>query len=342
MKRFFSLGLAIVVAACLFVMSAPTLGFAQVVPNSVDPYELAPQNVHLYPITIDARVPYQYLPPIFAPTPMWRGAMNADIVQSFTPHNYKAYEIEDSTALVAWGRMKGDKQLTLESANQQEFLILPPEALDDGSSFFAFHTEMRCIPKNESGELAEYLERELNTGNSRVASIADQLPVDVLMYNYDRVADVADIQVRMEDILAGGVLANADGLATMPWPVEDIYISYSGWRRNPHRIRSLGGYVPEWFTIEGKLLAIKHHDGNDYLMKVTFEGYNPWFPITTAQNAMRKMIALSFNEFIETPSYIDFEKPLAGKEWHRQGSGNMEPYDTRRRVGKGSAGQGTY
>src|SRR5689334_201713 len=76
---------------------------AQVVPNSLDPYELAPKGVHLYPISIDARLPFYYLPPIYAPKPMWRGAMTAEDVHAFAPHNYVVYEVPDTAALACWG-----------------------------------------------------------------------------------------------------------------------------------------------------------------------------------------------------------------------------------------------
>lgn len=337
MKRIMWLVLSVALAIGMFIAPAS----AQVVPTSVDPFELAPQNVHLYPLTLDARLPFYYLPPIFAPAPMWRGSMDAAMVRSFTPHNYVAYEIPESTALVAWGKLKGDKQLVMEAANQQEFLILPPESIDDGGSFFSFRTTMRMIPDNQKGEFDEYLEHELVLPSSRVASIADEIPIALLLYEYDRVSDVADIQPRVNEALLGGI-KNADGLATMKFPVERIYISYSGWRRNPNRMRSAGQEVPEWLTIEGKIVALKEYDGDTYMLSVYFEGYNPWYPIETAKNVIRKMIALSFNEFIETTNYIDFEKPLSGKEWHRQGSGRMFPFDTRRRVGTGESNSGGY
>jgi hypothetical protein len=54
---------------------------------------------------------------------------------------------------------------------------------------------------------------------------------------------------------------------------------------------------------------------------------------------MRKLIALSFNEFVEPTRYYDVERPLNYKEWHRLGSQTpMDPYDTRMNVGGGSAG----
>src|SRR5260221_618443 len=94
-KRFAMLSLLLgMAAACVLPLAAS----AQVVPDTVDPYELAPQNIHLYPISLNARMPYYYLPPIFAPAPMWRGALTAADVQTFTPHNYLVYEIPDSTA----------------------------------------------------------------------------------------------------------------------------------------------------------------------------------------------------------------------------------------------------
>ena len=64
---------------CLHAVSVP----ARPPPDGAghrESYELAPQNVHLYPISLNARIPYYYLPPIFAPAPMWRGALTADDV----------------------------------------------------------------------------------------------------------------------------------------------------------------------------------------------------------------------------------------------------------------------
>ena len=51
MNRFMSLGLAIAVIALVLTGLAPNTASAQVVPDTADPYELAPQNVHLYPIS---------------------------------------------------------------------------------------------------------------------------------------------------------------------------------------------------------------------------------------------------------------------------------------------------
>ena len=100
--------------------------------------------------------------------------------------------------------------------------------------------------------------------------------------------------------------------------------------------------VPQWFTVEGKLLALKEVDGQNYLISVEFQGYQPWYPIETAKNVMRRLISLSFDEFSETVNYYDTELPLNAKEWYRQGSGQMYPYHTRTRWGTGSAGQGNY
>lgn len=341
MKRFMSLGIAITVVAIALTAMAPLTASAQVVPDTADPYELAPQNVHLYPISLNARMPYYYLPPIFAPAPMWRGAMTADDVYAFAPHNYVAYEIPQSTALVAWGTVDGDERVTLEAANQQEFIILPPDNLDDGSSFYLMKTTMRYVPRCTEEELMELIDRELMVRPSRVKSIADQLPVETLLYNYDRVSDVADIQPRLQDVLMG-IKNDADGLAVDEWPCENIYLNYSGWRRNANRMRSMGDFVPEFFTVEGKIVAHKRFDGGDYLLTVEFEGYNPWYPLETAKNTMRTMLGMSFDTFVEAVPYYDWEKPLNGKEWHRQGSGLIKPYDTRRHVGTGSAGQGAY
>lgn len=341
MNRFMSLGLAIAVIALVLSGLAPNAANAQVVPDTADPYELAPQNVHLYPISLNARMPYYYLPPIFAPAPMWRGALTAEDMHAIAPHNYVAYEIPDMSALVAWGTVKGDERVTLEAANQQQFIILPPENLDDGSSFFLVKTSMRYVPRGSAEELQEMIDRELMLAPSRVDSIAEQLPVDILMYEYERVSDVADIQPRLNEILTG-ITNDADGLGVDAWPMDNVYINYSGWRRNANRMRTMGDFVPQWFTIEGRIVGHKAYMGGNYLMTVEFEGYNPWFPIETAKNVMRKLVGLSFDEFVEPVRYYDVEKPLNGKEWHRQGSGLIKPYDTRRRAGGGSAGQGAY
>jgi hypothetical protein len=331
-KRFAMLGLLLGTAAA-FVL--PLAASAQVVPDTVDPYELAPQNIHLYPISLNARMPYYYLPPIFAPTPMWRGALTAADVQTFAPHNYVVYEIPDSTGLVAWGTSKKGQPKTLEAANQQQFMILPPSKIDDGSSYDLITVSMRYLPKCTANELKEMFQREVLLEPSRVSSIADSLPVDQLLTNFERVEDVADIQPRMHESLK-------NELATQAWPVEQIYINYSGWRRDPNRIRTLGDYVSNWFTCEGKLLALKHYEGGDYLVTVKWEGYQPWYPIEVAKNVMRKTLALSFDEFVETTRYYDVELPLDGKEWFRVGSPQYDPNDTRRNVGGGSAGQGMY
>lgn len=335
MTRFNYLGLAIAMLACLAISLAPLSASAQVVPDTVDPYELAPQNVHLYPISINARLPYYYLPPIFAPAPMWRGALTAEQVHAFTPHNFVIYDIPESTALVAWGTVKGDQRIVLEAVNQQEFMVLPPEALNDGSSFMLVRTSMRYVPRCSEEELLQMFERELLIEPGRVNTIAEQLPVGVLLHNYERIDDVADMQPRVHPALEDEVSAGY-------WPVERIYISYSGWRRDPNRQRTLGDDVSEWFTMEGKLLALKRWQGGNYLLEVEFEGYQPWYPQEFAKNMMRKMLALGFDQFIETVPYYDFERPLNSKEWHRQGSGEMMPYDTRQRVGTGSDGQSYY
>jgi len=307
---------------------------AQVVPDTADPYELAPQNIHLYPISLNARMPFYYLPPIFAPAPMWRGALTAADVQTFTPHNYVTYEIPDSTALVAWGSSKKGQPKTLEAANQQQFMILPPNKIDDGSSYDLITTSMRYLPKCSKEELEQMFQRELLLEPSRVASIADNLPVDQLLTNFERVEDVADVQPKIPDELK-------PELATKQWPVDKIFINYSGWRRDPNKIRTLGDFVSNWFTCEGKLLAIKHYGDGYYLVEVKWEGYQPWYPVEMAKNVMRKVLALSFDEFVETTRYYDVELPLDGKEWYRVGSPDYD-IDTRQNVGGGSAGQGMY
>jgi hypothetical protein len=330
-KRFAISGLLVGTMAA-FVL--PLAASAQVVPDTVDPYELAPQNIHLYPISLNARMPYYYLPPIFAPTPMWRGAMTAADVQTFAPHNYLVYEIPDSTGLVAWGTSKKGQPKTLEAANQQQFMVLPPSKIDDGSSYMLVTTSMRYLPKCTAEELKEMFNRELLLEPSRVSSIADSLPVDQLLTNFERVEDVADIQPRIAEELK-------PELATSEWPVDKIFINYSGWRRDPNKIRTLGDFVSNWFTCEGKLLALKKADDGYYMVTVSWEGYQPWYPIEFAKNVMRKVLALSFDEYVETTRYYDVELPLDGKEWFRVGSPDYS-VDTRQNVGGGSAGQGMY
>lgn len=341
MARFKHLVLVTLLAAALVGVLAPSAAFAQMVPDTVDPYELAPQNTHLYPVTLNARIPYYYLPPIFAPTPMWRGAMTADLVYGFAPHNYVVMEFPEDTALVAWGTMKGDEQVTLEAANQQKFVVLPPEAVRNNSrdplsaSYMIVRTEMRYVPKCTGEQLDELMLHELMMETDRTMSIADDLPVDVLLNNYDRVEDVADLDPKVHFFLQDEIANNA-------WPLERIMINYSGWRRNPNRIRTIGHYVPEWLTAEGKIVATKDYMGGKYLLTVEFSGYQPWYPLEFAKNVMRKMIALSFFDLeAETQPYYDFEKALNAKEWHRQGSPPLDP-NTRQRYGTGSAGQGGY
>jgi hypothetical protein len=334
MRRYATIVLGLVLAGLISGI-IPLAAFGQMVPDTVDPYELAPQNVHLYPISLNARIPYYYLPPIFAPAPMWRGALSAEQMHQFTPHNYVPYEVPESTALVAWGTVKGDKRITLEAANQQEFIVLPPEKLDDGSSFLLVKTTMRYVPRAKGADLLAMFERELLIEPTRLDSIAEQLPVDILMHNYERVEDVVDMQPQVQPALT-------DEMSTLPWPVDRIYLSYDGWRRDPNRQRTLGDNIPPWFTIEGKLTALKRWQGNDYVLTVEFEGYQAWYPIEFGKNVMRKMLSLSFDQFIETVPYYDFERPMEGKEWKRQGSPDMQPYDTRQRVGTGSDGQGYY
>jgi hypothetical protein len=338
MNKLYQVGAGIAVSMALLTGSA----LAQVVPDTVDPYELAPKNVHLYPISLNARMPFYYVPPIFAPRPMWRGAMTASEVHQFAPHNYIVYEVPDTSALVAWGTVKhggkngGRDTIVLESANQQQFLILPPQAVDDGSSYMLVTTRMRFVPNDHHGDIDREFERELILEpQPRVDSIAESLPIDQLLYNYERVEDVADMQPRVP-------VALHDELATQPWPVDRIYVSYSGWRRDPNRLRTMGDFVPQWFTYEGKLVALKHDHCGYYMLTVEMEGYNPWYPHEVQKNFMRKLIALSFDEFVEPTRYYDVERPLDGKEWHRSGSPQMLPYDTRYNVGGGSAGQGAY
>ena len=335
MRKCVYLGAALTLVLCAQFVLGPASVSAQMVPDTADPYELAPQNVHLYPISLNARIPFYYLPPIFAPAPMWRGALTAEDVHAFTPHNYLAYEIPDSTALVAWGTVKKDQRIVLESANQQEFMILPPKALDTGSSYFLVRTSMRYVPQCSRDELNSLFERELLLAPSRVESIAEQLDVQTLTHEYERMEDVADLQPSIHPALE-------PELAVKKFPVDRIYANYSGWRRNPNRVRTLGDWVPNWFTIEGKVLALKQFEGGNYLLEVSFEGYNPYYPLETAQNFMRKLIALSFDQFVETGVYYPVEKPLNTKEWMRQGSPTLDPYDTRKHTGWGFDGQGAY
>lgn len=330
-KRFAMLGLLLGTAVA-FVL--PLAASAQVVPDTVDPYELAPQNIHLYPISLNARMPYYYLPPIFAPAPMWRGALTAADVQTFAPHNYLVYEIPDSTALVAWGDSHKGQPRALEAANQQQFMVLPPSKIDDGSSYDLVTVSMRYLPHCTADTMKQMFQRELLLEPSRVSSIADSLPVDQLLTNFERVEDVADLQPRIPYPLD-------KELATSAWPVDQIYINYSGWRRDPNKIRTLGDYVTNWFTCEGKLLALKREGKDYYMVTVSWEGYQPWYPVEFAKNVMRKCLALSFDQFVETTRYYDVELPLDGKEWYRIGSPEY-PIDTRQNVGGGSAGQGMY
>jgi hypothetical protein len=326
-------------AACVTLL-APAGAQAQMVPTTVDPYELAPRNIHLYPISLNARIPFQYVPPIFAPRAMWRGALTAEELHGIAPHNWTCTEVPDSTALVAWGTVKTGKKdktetIVMESANQQEFLFLPPAGL--GSNDFIYvKTSMRWVPKRAGSEVEELLERELITEpGPRVNSLADELPIGTLMSNYERVEDVADLQPRIHPSVS-------DEMSTNYWPVDRIYTSYAGWRRDPQRLRTMGDFVPQWFTYEGKLMATKEGDNGWYLLTVNLQGYNPWYPTELSKNVMRKLIARSFDEFVEPTRYYDVELPLDGKEWHRQGSGDLEPHDTRKRAGTGGAGQGGY
>ena len=333
MERILRLGL-VIIAAIAVIGILPSTASAQMVPNSVDPYELAPQNVHLYPVSLNAREPYYYLPPIFAPAPMWRGALSEAEINAFAPHNYVAYEIPDSTALTAWGTKKGDKRFTLEAANQQEFMIIPPESQrGNNASYYLIKTGMRYLPKCSKDDLRMILNRELSIEPGNVDSIASSLPTDVLQMNYDRVEDVANLQPALNPAIA-------EELGTGLWPVEEIFISYNGFRREPNRIRTLPDTVPNWFTCKGKVIALKEHDGDAYLLTVEFEGYEPWYPIEVAKNVMRKMLALSFNEYVETTRYYDVERPLNGKEWQRHG--DIDSFNTWNRPGTGSAGQGSY
>jgi hypothetical protein len=333
MERILRLGLVIFAAFAVLGM-LPGKASAQMLPESVDPYELAPQNVHLYPISLNAREPYYYLPPLFAPAPMWRGALSEAEINAFAPYNFVAYEIPDSTALTAWGFKKGSKRFTYEAANQQEFMIIPPEAQrGKNASYYLIKTSMRFLPKVSKDQLHEIVNRELSIEPGMVDSIAQSLPTDVLISNYDRIEDVANLQIPLNPAIQGE-------LGTGLWPVDDIYLSYNGWRREPNKIRTLPDTVPNWFTCKGKLIALKSYEGEDYLLTVEFEGYEPWYPIEIAKNVMRKMIALSFNEYSETVPYGDFEKPLNGKEWQRHG--DSDTHNTWSRQGTGGPGQGAY
>jgi len=357
-------GLATVAAALAVTAGVAS---AQVVPDTVDPYELAPKNVHLYPISIDARLPFYYLPPIYAPKPMWRGALTAEDIHAFTPHNYVVYEVPDTTALACWGAVKGagkkdgGKAVVMEAANQQQFLVLPPSAVDDGGSYMLITTSMRYLPRSEShlytnltfdypdvnfevqrnrkpidDALNKVFERELILeDNPRVDSIAEQLSVEDLLGSFERVEDVVDLQPRMTDALKLNLASNV-------WPLDRIYSSYSGWRRDANVMRKMGDRSPRWLTYEGKLVAYKRFDGGDYMLTVKLEGYNPWFPEEFSKNLMRKMVAMSFDEFVETTRYYHVELPLEMKEFQRIGALDYDPYRTWQRAGTGSAGQGAY
>jgi hypothetical protein len=366
MRKLNRIGAGVAASATAIMMLAGTAA-AQMVPNSVDPYELAPKNVHLYPVSIDARMPYYYLPPIYAPRPMWRGALTAEEMHAFTPHNFVAYEVPDSTALACWGLVKGagkkdgGKAVVMESANQQQFLILPPKSVDDGSSYMLVTTSIRYMPRVEGNvythlefaypnielevqrnnktlndSMKKVFERELILeDNPRVDSIAESMSVPDLLTNFERVEDVLDLNPRLSDALRLN-------LGTNVWPLDRVYMSYSGWRREANLMRTLGDASPQWLTFEGKLVGYKSYDGGDYMITVKLEGYNPWHPIEFGKNVMRKMIALSFDQYVETTRYTDIELPLEAKEFQRIGSQDYEPYRTWQRAGTGSAGQGAY
>lgn len=384
MKKLHQAGRGLLAAALASTLSLG-VAQAQMVPDTVDPYELAPRNVHLYPISINARNPFYYVPPIFAPREMWRGALDATEVRQFAPHNYVVQEVPDTTALVAWGEVRKDGKKpgsgtrVHEAANQQQFLMLPPSNLDQGSSYMLVTTRMRYVGDPVDGnydydaealgfltkeasevgqtqgrairprfrksmrdrrpppDLVREFERELILEpQPRVMSIAETLPVERLLTQYERVDDVADLQPRVHPVLL-------DELATQPWPVTKIYGSFSGWRRDPNVLRTLGDLTPQWFTFEGKMVALKYSETCGWFMlTVEMQGYNPWYPEEVMKNFMRKMIALSFNEFVEPTRYYDVERPLGFKEWHRLGSTPMDPHDTRFNIGGGSAGQGAY
>lgn len=366
MRKLYRIGAGLAAAAAVCATLAMPAA-AQMTPNSVDPYELAPKGVHLYPVSIDARMPFYYLPPIYAPKPMWRGALTADDVHAFTPHNFVAYEVPDTTALVCWGAMKGagnkdgGKAVVMEAANQQQFLVLPPKAADDGSSYMLATTSIRYMPRMESNlythlgfdypnlefevqrnrkpiddAMMKVFERELILeDNPRVDSIAETMTVSDLLGNYERVEDVVDMQPRLSDALKFNLASNV-------WPVDRIYANYSGWRREANLMRTLGDASPQWLTFEGKFVAYKRYNGGDYMITVKLEGYNPWHPIEFGKNMMRKLIAMSFDEFVETTRYTDVELPLEAKEFQRIGGQDYEPYRTWQRAGSGSSGQGAY
>lgn len=367
MRKLYRSGAGLVAATAAVCASLAGPAAAQMTPNSVDPYELAPKNVHLYPISIDARMPFYYLPPIYAPRPMWRGALTAQDVHAFTPHNFVAYEVPDATALVCWGAIKGagdkngGKPVVMEAANQQQFLILPPKEVDDGSSYMLVTTSIRYMPRMESNlythlgfdyptvefevqrnrkpiddALMKVFERELILeDNPRVDSIAERISVDELLTNYERVEDVVDLNPRLSDALKYNLASNV-------WPLDRLYASYSGWRREANLMRTLGDTSPQWLTFEGKFVGYKRYNGADYLLTVKLEGYNPWHPLEFGKNTMRKLIAMSFDEFVETTRYTDVELPLEAKEFQRIGGQDYEPYRTWQRAGSGSAGQGAY
>jgi hypothetical protein len=180
--------------------------------------------------------------------------MTADLVYGFAPHNYVVMEFPEDTALVAWGTMKGDEQVTLEAANQQKFVVLPPEAVRNdvrnplAASYLIVRTEMRYVPNCTGEQLDELLLHELMLEPDRTMSIAEDLPVDELLNNYDRIEDIADLDPKVHPFLQDEIANNA-------WPLERIMINYSGCaaiQTDPHP----GHYVPVVHA-EGKIVATR-------------------------------------------------------------------------------------
>ena len=80
-----------------------------------------------------------------------------------------------------------------------------------------------------------------------------------------------------------------------------------------------GRLHPDWFTIEGKLLALKKFDGGNYL-RSQLRGLQPLLPDRDRQELDAQADLAVLRRVRRDRALLPVEKPLNGKEWHRQGS----------------------
>ena len=86
-------------------------------------------------------------------------------------------------------------------------------------------------------------------------------------------------------------------------PVNQYYLSYTGWKRHPRASRSSIWTLPEFVTIEGKLMFIKSDKDGNYLVNMEFAGKNPVNPLEFVNMVARKMINAAWDADLRVRLY---------------------------------------